>query len=323
MSRHQPHHTALLLVIAFVAAAVGLTACGGGGGGGGGGSTQPIFTGVTTAAIIDEDNAEEVGTKAIEAAAQAISNDAADGTLPTGISISSSASSKDNAGFVHDLSQRLIAGAQANTVIGATFTPSQAELNEIPGYCGGNYVVTFNGNETNNNGRVDYNNLCIEHDILGDPVQYTFNGRYNFATAGDNFTATYAVTMSGSDGSSSTTNFSMTCSNNFFTCELFSDYLGSDGKTYRISNYAVSGDANSGFGVAGTFYHPDHGYIEFTMNGIKFECQGIPPELQPSEGSFTFSAANGSGTVGFLDCEEFSWSFDNGVTVISDIGTWQ
>ncbi len=146
---------------------------------------------------------------------------------------------------------------------------------------------------------ITYNNLCmLLPDFLSEVLtnaQYKFNGSYtmNFTETSNSIKSTLRITYP--DGSIHTMFYTMECDGDFFNCEFSSDYIGNDGKTYRVSNVVVGGNESSGYNVSATFYHPDFGYLEIAANDIKFECAGILPGWQPSTGVLTFTAKNGTG----------------------------
>jgi hypothetical protein len=311
-----------IFLSALLASAMVLTACGGGGGGSG----FPTYTGVATAANIDEDNAGEFGAAAAEAAAYSVDMETtgdALSVLPFGVAVAADASSGIKQ-IIRDLSMQLAGLSTGNRLIGATETLTAAQLNDMLGvtwFCGGS--VTASGDFDAEFGAIAiaFKNLCMDFAALfGDDAEgkYVINGTFTIENTPDSYTFSSAVTITYPDGTKQSMNYMMSCGGELFACEITSDYVGADGKTYRISDVEVTGNNFIGYNVMARFYHPDHGYVEIAAANLLFECDG----WQPSSGSIGYTAANGAGTVTFDGCEGYEWSFNDGETVISGSADW-
>ena len=129
----------------------------------------------------------------------------------------------------------------------------------------------------------------------------TFNGTVTFhyndisnIDAGYSFTYTnFTVT----DPTYGTTTIDMTvvCTNRS-NCTYNSDFAGSDGVTYRVTNSNISGDASNGFYGSATFYNGTYGEVTISISGITYGNCGTFPD----GGNISFSSSNGSsGTITF------------------------
>lgn len=328
MKPYQSQISFLCRMLVVLVAAAGLVACGGGGGGGS--ASAPLFTGIDTQAEVDDDNAGEISGAAAEAAAYTINVETTDGALPIAIATGGNASLRLRQ-VLHDLGVRLSGLAAGNSVIGAvqTFTITSSELNEglpEPMFCGGSVRMRFDPDTQFGTTEITYNNLCmILPDFLSGSTgnaQYRFNGSYTMTLTQNSSTINSTMRVTYPDGSVQTMFYTMECDGDFFNCEFSSDYIGADGSVYRVRNVSLTGNEFTGYNLTATFYHPDHGYVELQTSGIKFNCSETEPGWQPGEGTMTLVASNGTVTVTFDDCSGYSWSFDDGDTVISDTVSW-
>ena len=311
----------LVLVIA-----IGLTACSSGGDDGGGAPPVPNYNGASAPAAIDADNAEDIGTTATEASSEAINSDSAGGAnpfFPGGVSISN-ASSADINRTVAEIAKQLADNATMESKpLAATF--SYTELGD-PNFCGGSFSVpdsVVNSQTVPTSFTITFNNIC--YDAPNDGLsQMIMNGQIQYSETSNGITIRYinfTVTM---DGRTETLNFTMTCDfSSVNGCSYVSDYVGSDGKTYRMENFSVTGSDSTGYNVSATFYHPDYGSVDITTTTpILFNCA---PNPQPGSGSLTFMGANGtSGSITFDSCTSYTYCYDDGVvaSAVCNTGMW-
>jgi hypothetical protein len=134
-------------------------------------------------------------------------------------------------------------------------------------------------------------------------AQYSIDGQVVFnyndiADSNSGFSLQYnGVTVN--DGSQTITlNMSVECSNGS-TCTIVSDYVGNDGRTYRIADISLTGDATTGFSGSATFFHPDHGSVSITASSVTYGGCGNFPD----GGSVTASGTTGTAQIDFNnDC---------------------
>jgi len=87
------------------------------------------------------------------------------------------------------------------------------------------------------------------------------------------------------------------------------DFIGIDGKTYRIENLVVQNSSQVPGGVdivSGRFYHPDHGYVDIRSDSpiVSETCDNM---LRPTQGKVIVDGANGTdASVTYLVCAEYT-----------------
>ena len=121
------------------------------------------------------------------------------------------------------------------------------------------------------------------------------------------------------DGAVYTINASVACDSTGSSCAV--DFVGSDGKTYRIVDLNVGGNDTSGYSVSGTFYHPDYGSVSMTTTTpITYGCAPLP---QPDTGEMSFVGQGAtSGRIIFQGCSTYSYCYDEGDGEVCNLGTW-
>ena len=135
-------------------------------------------------------------------------------------------------------------------------------------------------------------------------IGYRLTFRYlNFSVAINNPSGSYSDTF----------NMSVTCTasdeqGTDLSCEYYSDYLGYDNRTYRVTEVSVSGSGASGYSVSVRVYDPDHGYVTVTTEvPVAFGCSGG----RPSAGRVRMEAANFVvATVEFISCSQYVVTFE-------------
>ena len=302
----------MLLSVAII-----LTGCGGGGGGGGGAGTA-TYSGVTSAATIDDTSAETLGTTATEAMSEAVTNDSANDGNP--FSLAASITNTPNTSSLSSIVTNIARNAATQMVplnlpVGLTIT--SAELGA--GFCGGSITVPddFGQNDTLN-GSIVFNNLCFDGDEDG---QVTLNGQITFTETATLITISYVNFTVVFNGQTQTVNATITCTSNFSSCTFSSDYVGEDGKVYRVSDFTVSGNATAGYTISATFFHPDLGSVTIqTTTPITFAANG-----NPNGGVLEFISGSATATITFnADGLTYSgsWSNTSAGTSGTFTGTW-
>jgi hypothetical protein len=112
------------------------------------------------------------------------------------------------------------------------------------------------------------------------------------------------------DNASKNINLTIHCDNN--GCELFSDFAGYDGRTYRQTEVAVTEEGNSIYSATGRIYDPSHGYFDITTEiPFTLDC----PNDRPGAGRLRFTGASeSSGTIEFISCDEYVVTTDGGTS---------
>jgi hypothetical protein len=254
-------------VVALGFMAVLATGCGGGGGGGGGGGTPGIsYSGLTTQASIDENNAEDLSTGALigYTAGSGIpigavqSDRKSDIKLPLNLRLPK---------VLEEGLYRLAIGLKSSRAVASVSCESET----FDGDCGGSA----------------YGYLCVD-DVSGFFDGYfifssycsegvTIDGRANFSGTVDVITyeflefslsledvtvlsGGYSFTLAG------TIDYDFTSSPVAVTIDmLLSD--DSNGKVYWVNDYTVSLTEGSGYSdveISGRYYYPDYGYVIVT-----------------------------------------------------------
>lgn len=282
--------SALLLLGAFF-----ITSCSSSGGGGDTPAASTIYTGSTTPAAIDVNNAEAIGKAAGESVQIANSSTG----LPVGITI-------DNgiAANLTEINKIIIANIDALTL------PAGVDISAD--FCSsGTASATDPGSATS--GPVDitatFNNCALisSNITVSGTVKMHFD---DIANTNAGFSITYTNFKVTDANGTTTINMSMICTSNA-SCTFNSDYVGTDGVTHRVTDFSFFGNASTGFNGTATFFHGTYGSISITATNITYGSCGTYPD----GGSIAFSSTNGSsGTIIFNSDCSVSGTWDNGVT---------
>ena len=306
-----------------------LTACGGGGGGGSNAVTGPSYNGAVTPAAISASNSEPIGTSGTDAASQTVNADSALGSTPFAISGQGGGTipTAELTQLVRDISQKAVDQNQTgNLPAGITYTADQ--LNQQSGtsdFCGGSISIpdNTNFNSTTLDVTMTFNNLCYNDSVNMQTI--TMNGKLRLIDSSTSFTMIYSnftMTASG-DGKTHTINASITCDSTGTSCS--SDYVGSDGVTYRVADLSVINNGGGAYNISATFYHPDYGSVNMTTaSDLYFACG--TGQRQPTAGKLVFTGSNNTaGSIEFLDCSSYQYCYDEDTTVVGEScfpGTW-
>ena len=104
-------------------------------------------------------------------------------------------------------------------------------------------------------------------------------------------------------GQTQPVNLTVSCSGSPLVCNLFSDFVGFDGRIYRVEVTAVTNTAGNTFDVDATVFDPDHGFTTIDADVTYNNCVGGVPE----SGSITVTgAAATNASVVFNDCDSFT-----------------
>lgn len=269
----QQRFAAGFLTVLFAAA---LTACGGGGGGGG----SATYSGKNTPATIDGNNADDLAEAATQGSIAAIvQDDPVEPVTPIAATLFSGQLTISD-----ELRQRLDAIHQQAIDQASTLpeTASAADIN-IPGDCGGSIGFSFSGDST----VLKYKNWCVPN---GDDGSTIINGTVTVTqlepgtiTRYENFT----VTDTSTGEVERIDNMTITCQglDEEFTCSIVSDFVGTNGITYRVENVNVT-DNDGDFDVEARVYDRRHGYVNFVAEGLVRNCE----DGSFSDGTITVSS---------------------------------
>lgn len=254
----QQRFAAGFLTVLFAAA---LTACGGGGGGGGGAAT---YSGKDTPATIDGNNADDLAEAATQGSIAAIVQDDPP-DAPVAVSLTAGQLTISD-----ELRQRLdVIHQQAiDRVAALPETASAANIN-IPGDCGGSVGFSFSGDST----VLKYKNWCVPN---GDDGSTIINGTVTI-TSSESVSTTRYENFTVRDTSTGEVeridNMTITCETigDVTTCSIVSDFVGTNGVTYRIENVDVT-DNDGDFDVEARVYDRTHGYVEIEATGMVRDC---------------------------------------------------
>jgi hypothetical protein len=252
-----------LFIIGFTLA-FAFAGCSGGGGGSddsGGGASGLTYSGVTTPALVDESNAEEITGGAFATGL------IGDGMV--GLSVDQQIDSYHIRNFrsvkvpiVLSDSLNLVDFTSASS--GGIQAATQTESDIIEGSCGGtmSYSVTADDAQGTFNGSFTFSDYCNDGAIINGAAR--FNGKMD-VDSGNFIEATFSFdNLSGGelilDGE---IQIDFAATPNVVTFNAY----GKDpvtGAVFWIQNYSITIDEFAGYveiEMAGTFYHPDFGYV--------------------------------------------------------------
>ncbi len=270
-----------------------LGACGGGGGGDND-DEGIVYTGSRSPATIDASNARDLAVGGTGGTNQAIVADSANNASPF---------SPRGEAIESNLAATLIAQLQAAAAVQvrvalqplAICDSGTAELDQNGSGTSGS-IEFRNCLLTGGGGVVLHGTVTFVATISG-PDLTSLNMRYV------NFKVTY-------QGESHTVNMTVACSGDPLSCDVFSDFVGLDGKIYRVELTLVVDNAGSSFDVDAVVFHPDHGYFTIDASISYNNCPGGVPQA----GSITLTGAGPStASVVFNDCDSFTVTPQGGV----------
>jgi len=283
----------LLMLCVSVFSASLIVSCGGGGGGGGvpAGIT---YTGVTTQALIDENNAVDIVLETYEGV---------DTTSELNVlgAVSENSSSVKNPLFV-DIStyfQSVVyeietSVGQNSAYMGAVITESDS----INGSCGGNFSYTLTGDDQtgNFNGGLTFNNFCEEGITANGSID--LSGNINLNT---NEISYFEMTFTNINMTSGQKSISLNGSMDFnlqsspivmtFSFTYKDNNLN---KTFKYENFAYEYTEGVGFvdmTFSGRFYYHDYGYVDIVTES-PLRTNGS--DFYPSSGSVIFMGESGT-----------------------------
>lgn len=246
-----------------------------------------VYTGSKSPATVTGANAANLAIAGTGGATQAIAADSANNANPL---TPKGATTGSNLAATVIAQLQTAAAAQAKTAAQplAICDAGSAELDQNGNGTQGS-IVFSNCLVTGGNGAVLNGTVTFKATVSGTTV-----------TALDlrlvNFTVTY-------QGESHTVNMTVACSGAPLSCDVFSDFVGLDGKIYRVELTLVVNTVGSSFAVDAVVYHPDHGYVTIDASISYDDCPGGVPQA----GSIALTGvAASSAAVVFNDCDSFT-----------------
>jgi len=264
-----------------------LASCGGSGGSDSSADEGIIYTGLKSPATVGVGNAEALAIASTGGANQAIAADTANSANPI-----SPRGSTANLNLVSIIAGQLELMAA---------TESRTAQQPLP--------ICDTGSAD-----LDQNNDGTEGTILFTNCLVT--GGNGASVSG---TVTFTATISGAtltslnmrfikfgvtyQGETQIIDMTVSCDGSPLVCDLFSDFVGLDGRIYRVEITIVTNTAGASYDVDATVYDPAHGY--FTVDAsINFNnCPGGVPET----GTLTITGdAATTASVVFNDCDSLT-----------------
>ncbi|MCG8488646.1 MAG: hypothetical protein MI756_14330 [Chromatiales bacterium] len=308
-----------LLVLSFT-----LLACGGGddgntdNGGGDTSGTSLNYSGETKQASMTSENVNQLVTAAASGSKQAVSSD----SIPV---VSQRPHSPVNQDQINEAMARLVGDllSRGPQLAGRGEAAARTEDLSSSMCDSGSVVVDFPDFSLEGEWRIVFTQCSRDTTYDNGSYSTVFHGRvegtYSKVGIGYRLTLNYihfSVSINHPEGSySDTFNMQMTCiaanqDGSDVTCEYYSDYLGYDNRTYRVTEVSVSGSGSSGYLVSVRVYDPEHGYIHVTTEvPLTFDCE----TGRPSAGRIHIEAANGvTAVIEFISCSQYVVTF-NGV----------
>lgn len=295
-------------------AVLSITACGGGGDGDGSSSTS--YSGSQVQATITADNAEQLARSATEGATEATAGDGLS-SLPLAIQTTTS----------YEMAEKMIVGSlpQALEYLANSSSPS-AYQEEMPCSVSGSILVNADDSIANNTDQtstpesgtmtMDFRD-CREDNTstINGKATINFTGGGGFSAVYQNFTIAYTHPITGEQVVDTIENMTVVCDANY-GCSIQSDFVGADGRTYRIEDMTVSGSDTSGWNVSATVYDPDLGSVNFeTTAPLMLDC----PTGVPSSGALSMRGSNlVVATVTYTSCTEFQVCLEG----VCNTATW-
>jgi hypothetical protein len=288
-------------VVLAVLLAVSLTACGGGGDGGGGSPAGISYTGLTTQATIDENNAEDLSTGAYQGGQT--------GAAFSGVgAIQAGESGPVGRPRMLKVSQILgdalykmdLTSISGGTFVGAIHTESITFYGDYGGSASG--TININEQTGEFSGSITFNSYSDDGvtTISGDT---SFSGQvdpdteelieFNFSF--DNLTVTSGSDSFTVDGNIS---FDLTVSPGTMTMTMTMTMLLKDnntGKVYKVENYTMTLTKEVNYvdvEVSGKFFDPDYGYVFITTTAPLCIYDG---DDYPSDGVLVVTGNTGIG----------------------------
>ncbi len=272
-------HLHLYLLLGF---SLSLVACGGGGGGSSTSSSSSInYTGSSSAANIDSNNAQNITgdsttSGAVGGTASSVATVNADGqTKKTGTSIISQA-------VVNAVENRI--DATDSGTLAATVSS-----NTVAGSCGGSETFTINVDSTTNafNGSMSFANYCDTDVIISGSA--TLSGTIDTSTTRISINMTFNSLL-----------IENKTRKRIFKAENYKIVISDN---YSTSSFSVS--------LSGKFYHPDYGYVMLsTITPLQYSGSSEWPSSGKLKVTEDGTAPVDSATLSVIDTTQYQVDVD-------------
>lgn len=256
-------------------------------GGGDAGVSVPLYSGNTAPAAITLADAEELARRSTEGVNEAVNLTATGEGIPFAVEMRSGTDAL--ARQVRDIAVQVLDGTTSlNLPTGLLLT--HTDLNAQTGtndFCGGSVTVPDNIDQTTTlNFSMTFTSLCFNDGISA----LVMNGTLVFAETASNISITFTNFSVNIDGTQETFSGTFSCDTTMSNCTISTDFAGSDGQIYRLTNVAIT-DTGSGFDINANFFHHELGLVSISTNGfITHGGCGI----YPSSGEILISGTGGS-----------------------------
>jgi len=303
--------TILRVVSSFLVIGAMVIFYGCGGGGGGGGTTGITYTGITSQALIDENNANEIASGSLVG-----------GEIGSNLSVFGAVSENSNstksplvlgiASYFQNVIYKIESSTKQNAVyLGAVVSESDT----IVGSCGGSFSISLTADDQTGNftGSLTFNNFC--------EPEFTANGSMNLSgNINVNIGEIYyfEMTFNSINMTSGQESISMNGSIDFnlqsSPMRMTMSFVFKDNnlnKTYKYENFVYEYTQGVGFvdmTLTGRYYDHDYGYVIITTES---PLSINDYDLWPSSG--TVIATGDSGTkarLTVIDSSSFSVEAD-------------
>lgn len=268
-------HIAVFCMATFCVAT--LTACGGGGGsdgggggdnGGGGGASVTQYKGSTEPAEVSEENKGVAAETAKEGGLAAIKGEEQRADFPVVPAASmpvasSSTLPKESREWLGGLAEQHARSAKSRAA-----TAAGADLS-IDGDCGGHATLTSVDEETT---VIKYKEYCVVSD--GDGLTISGTVRQRVDRVDPTFFEQTFQNIVIKKGSSVERLSNMTVSCRDSVCSFHSDFVGTDGAVYRVSDVVVDTDASGNYDVETDVCSADLGCITIEAAGLEMCTDG-------------------------------------------------
>jgi len=261
----------------------------------------PVFSGKRDPAVVDVNTAAELGVASTEGAQQAIY------TATTNMG---------------ELANALYEGLKLYSESSQNSSDNLPAGISIPaniisrGFCGGVIATTDLIVPGFTDAKLEFQDVCYDSRASG---RIIVDGRVEVSRSATSFTMKFVQFTVNVNGATQVINYIVSCEGE--VCTAFSDFVGTDGKTYQIANFVVSGDEVLGYTVSAMLFHPELGAVTVkTTAAVTLNCG----KRYPGAGTLEFSSANGSmGSITFRsDCTGYDGTYDDGVNTGTFSGNW-
>ena len=287
-----------LLLLIIIGLAFAFAGCSGGGGGGsddsGGGASGLTYSGVTTPAQVDESNAIDISRGAFDAGSTQLIDDGM-----VGLSVDPQIESYHIRNF-RSVKVPMLLSDSLNLVdftsssSGGIQAATQTESDIIEGRCGGtmSYSVSVDDAQGTFKGSFTFSDYCNDGTTINGAAG--FDGRMD-VDSGEFIEATFSFDdiSEGDFSLDGEIHIDFAATPNVVTFNAYSqDPISGD--VFWIKNYSITIDEFAGYveiEMAGTFYHPDFGYVILSTPEPLVLHDG---DEWPESGTFIVTGANDS-----------------------------